>query len=1070
LRLRAPDVAGEQVANAFFRGRWPRVERGRLGLLWVPDLVRRSAVFRSKRLLALTRRSPLRAAHAGAALAGAALSVSLALTAQPARADGGAGGTGGNTGGSGGAGGAGYFGDAGAPGSSANSHGGGGGGGAAGGGNGGAGGNGGNAGFGTQSGGAGGAGGMGAGSNGSDGSTPTYNIPNCCSAGGGGGGGGNNGDGTGAASISNGPPLNGGSGGTGGNGAFGVGGGGGGGGGGYGAIVTGPGLSSNTGSISGGNGGAGGNGGSGASGDAGGNGGDGGTGVQLTAVGATFTNSGTIAGGNGGTGGAGGGGGSAGTVGAGGAGIVGSGLTIINSGTITGGLAGDGVARANAIVFTSGANTLTLNGTSGAQLFGNIDVETGSVMFNQSTSQALSNVITGTGAIIQNGLGTLTLFGANTYFGGTTVSAGTLKVSGAGTLGATNGTLGISGGTLDLGGTAQTTGPLTLTGGTIQNGTLTSSAFGVQAGTISADLAGSAALTKIGSGIVVLSGTDSYGGATTINSGSLDVEGKIANTSSVTVNPGGTLTGGGILDSPTITIKGGATFSPGTPGVPGTTLTIIGNLAFASGAVYLVQINPTAASSVNVSGGAQLSGASVNASFASGNYFQKQYTILAAAGGLGGTTFAGLNNTNLPAGFTSSLSYSADDVLLTISAAIGARTNLNVDQQNVADSLNNYFNHGGALSANFANIFGLTGSALANTLTRLDGEVATGSQLAAFQLMDQFLNLMLDPFVDGRLRSGGGISGVAMAFAPDEQAGLPPDIALAYAGVVKAPPVTSFAQRWTAWGAAFGGANTTSGVASVGSTNVAAQTYGFAGGMDYHVSPETIVGFALSGGGAAWGLAGGLGTGRSDAFQTGVYGITRAGPAYLGASLAGANHWMTTNRSSLGDSLTANFDAQSYGARVEGGYRLALLPALGVAPYAALEAQDFHTPSYSETDLTGGGFGLSYAAMNATDVRSELGARFDNPEVLFSMPLLLRARLAWAHDWVSNPALSAVFETLPGANFTVNGAPMPQNSALTSAGAELFIAPRWTLLVRFDGEFAPGSQTYAGSGTLRYTW
>ena len=47
---------------------------------------------------------------------------------------------------------------------------------------------------------------------------------------------------------------------------------------------------------------------------------------------------------------------------------------------------------------------------------------------------------------------------------------------------------------------------------------------------------------------------------------------------------------------------------------------------------------------------------------------------------------------------------------------------------------------------------------------------------------------------------------------------------------------------------------------------------------------------------------------------------------------------------------------------------------------------------------------------------------------------------------------------------------MPQNSALTSAGAELFIAPRWTLLVRFDGEFAPGSQTYAGSGTLRYTW
>ena len=32
---------------------------------------------------------------------------------------------------------------------------------------------------------------------------------------------------------------------------------------------------------------------------------------------------------------------------------------------------------------------------------------------------------------------------------------------------------------------------------------------------------------------------------------------------------------------------------------------------------------------------------------------------------------------------------------------------------------------------------------------------------------------------------------------------------------------------------------------------------------------------------------------------------------------------------------------------------------IGVTPYAALQVQDFHTPSYSETDLSGGGFGLT---------------------------------------------------------------------------------------------------------------
>jgi uncharacterized protein with beta-barrel porin domain len=44
------------------------------------------------------------------------------------------------------------------------------------------------------------------------------------------------------------------------------------------------------------------------------------------------------------------------------------------------------------------------------------------------------------------------------------------------------------------------------------------------------------------------------------------------------------------------------------------------------------------------------------------------------------------------------------------------------------------------------------------------------------------------------------------------------------------------------------------------------------------------------------------------------------------------------------------------------------------------------------------------------------------------MPVQLRARVAWAHEWVNDPALSAVFQLLPGASFVVNGAPVPHNS------------------------------------------
>ena len=108
---------------------------------------------------------------------------------------------------------------------------------------------------------------------------------------------------------------------------------------------------------------------------------------------------------------------------------------------------------------------------------------------------------------------------------------------------------------------------------------------------------------------------------------------------------------------------------------------------------------------------------------------------------------------------------------------------------------------------------------------------------------------------------------------------------------------------------------------------------------------------------------------------------------------------------------------------------------------------------------------------HATDTRSELGARFDRVLAVYSNAVLaLRARVAWAHDWVSDPSLTPLFQALPGASFIVNGALLPQNSALASAGGELRLANGITLLAKFDGEFASHSSTYGGTGTFRYRW
>jgi len=749
------------------------------------------------------------------------------------------------------------------------------------------------------------------------------------------------------------------------------------------------------------------------------------------------------------------------------------GATTVSAGTLQAGAANT-FAPNSAFTVASGAalNLASFNQSIGS-LAGAGSVTLGSATLttgNDNTSTTFSGTISGAGSLTKIGTGVLTLSGVNTYSGGTTL-AGTLSLANNQALG--TGALTTTGSVVDYANGVSIANAIVINSNTTQLSVTTGSA--TQAGAIS-ELNGPRPLEKIGSGTLVLSGINTYSGPTTVSGGALVVTGSIAN-SALTVGSGTTLTGTGTVGG--LTINSGGTFAPGNS--PGT-MTVQGNLAFQSGALYLVQVNSTTASNTVVSGSATLAG-TVQAAFTPGSYATRMYTILSAAGGLGGTTFNALTTSNLPAGFTASLSYTATDAILNLTATLGQLASgpgapsgpsalacaFSGNQCNVANAINAFFNNGGALPPNFLALFNLTRANLANALTLLSGEAATGAQQGAFQLGNQFLGIMLDPFVDGRSNPLGGS---AIGFAP-ERAELPDDIALAYAKILKAPPKPpSFEQRWSAWGAGYGGSNRTSGdPAVVGSHDLSAATAGGAAGLDYRLAPGTVVGFALAGGGTNWGLAQGLGTGKSDAFQAGVYGTARSGSAYLAAALAYTNHWMSTDRFAFaGDHLTASFNAQSFGGRVESGYRFITYYG-GLTPYVAIQSQTFHTPSYNETDLTGGGFALAFNGRNATDTRSELGGRFDRLLLLNSdAALTLRARVAWAHDWISDPSLLPLFQTLPGASFIVNGATPAKNSALTSAGAEYRLASGFTWLAKFDGEFATHSSTYAGTGTVRYTW
>lgn len=685
----------------------------------------------------------------------------------------------------------------------------------------------------------------------------------------------------------------------------------------------------------------------------------------------------------------------------------------------------------------------------------------------------LAGTIGGIGGLTKTGAGTLTMSGASTYTGATNVNAGTLQAGAANAFAASSAFSGVTGAALDLNGFNQTIGSLAGSWAvTLGSATLTTGGNNANS-LFDGEVSGFGGLIKTGTGTFVLLGTSTYTGATAVNGGALIVNGSIAGSSGLTVDPGALLGGTGIL--PTSTING--TLSPGNSIG---TITVAGNLAFGPSALYLVEVSSAAADRTNITGSAALAG-TVLASFAPGGSISRRQTILSATGGLGGTTFSSLNTFNVPQNVIAGLSYDPNNVYLDLTAVLGLGGALNRNQQNVATAINGFFNDGGALPPNFFSLFGLTGSNLANGLTLLSGEAATGAGQGAFQLGDRFLNLMLDPWAYGRSSAFAVGANSPAPFAAEQTGGAGGALAYANAakgtGALREPPwpgraLVAYEPRFSSWATGYGGTNRTRGdPAIIGSHDLTARTGGYAAGLDYHVSPVATLGFALAGGFSDWSLANGLGGGKSDALQAGLYGVMRNGPAYLAGAASFAQFWMKTERTAfLNDRLEARFNAQSYGGRLEGGWRFAT-PLGGVSPYAAIQAQSFRTPTYSETDLTGQGFGLTYNGRNLNATRGELGARFDHRIPWSEIAVIsLQARAAWAHDWTGDPTLTAAFQSLPGASFIVNGARPSKDSALASAGFELRFVNRWSLSTRFDGEFADRGQTYAGTGTLRYAW
>ncbi|MFM8014916.1 MAG: autotransporter-associated beta strand repeat-containing protein, partial [Actinomycetota bacterium] len=204
------------------------------------------------------------------------------------------------------------------------------------------------------------------------------------------------------------------------------------------------------------------------------------------------------------------------------------------------------------------ADQLTLNGgtlevTASVAISANRGITIGSNDGTISVGSTLAVTYAGTIAgegndLTKSGTGTLTVSGANSYTGATTVSAGTLAISGSDERISNSSAVTVaSGATFDLASLNETVGSIA-GAGSVSTGTNAAKVFTAggdnSSTTYEGVISGSSGFTKAGSGTLTFSGasTNTYTGTTTVSAGvlALGAASRIADTSALSISNSGT--------------------------------------------------------------------------------------------------------------------------------------------------------------------------------------------------------------------------------------------------------------------------------------------------------------------------------------------------------------------------------------------------------------------------------------------------------------------------------------------------------------------------------------------------
>jgi uncharacterized protein with beta-barrel porin domain len=424
-------------------------------------------------------------------------------------------------------------------------------------------------------------------------------------------------------------------------------------------------------------------------------------------------------------------------------------------------------------------------------------------------------------------------------------------------------------------------------------------------------------------------------------------------------------------------------------------------------------------------------------------------SMVRGGGGFGGTQFAAATASSPY--FTVSVTYGAitpTDVDVTLTRIpFNQVPGLTVNQRAIATALEQAYNPGltGPAATLYTNLFAAPGLPV---LDSLSGEIASAVQNPSFALGMQVLDMM-----SGRQQrrrdmpctgSSGGGSG-----------------------------------RWSAWAAGLGLGGHRDGDAGIGSARLGSSSAGGAAGADMCIGSNFVLGITVGAATTDFSLDGRAASGTARTGFVGTYGSWSFGPVYVDIGLAYLRNEYSTTRTAtvntLNEIATGDFAGNQVASRMEAGWRFHVR-GFQLVPFVGLSGQVLRQNSYGETAVSTAtgqpgvlGLNMQGATTNAPlpVLGGEASTTWEIGELLTITP---RLRLSWGRETSTDRKASGSFQSLPGANFTVNGAPAARSAINVRAGVDIDVLRFFEAYAQFDGALAAGGSGFAGTAGVRMTW